>query len=87
MGGLSVRYARELSAQPGLPFAFCATLSVFWIWRLGWQLSYFRLSALAHTRRHTVLHRTLIVVCSAIALGYAVPVVRAVQVAATSTAR
>jgi len=40
IGAISIFYARELSESNGLAFGFCFSYSIFWIWRLIWQVTY-----------------------------------------------
>ena len=42
IGGLTIGYANELSRSTGMAFGFNLGLSLFWLWRLVWQLIYFR---------------------------------------------
>ena len=42
LGALSLVYARELSASIGLSGGLNVLLSMFWLWRLVWQLVYFK---------------------------------------------
>jgi hypothetical protein len=42
VGALSLIYAGELGASTGLAFGLNLLFSLFWIWRLVWQLYYFK---------------------------------------------
>jgi hypothetical protein len=42
LGGISIVFAREMSQAEGLSLALTGWLSLFWLWRLVWQLVYFR---------------------------------------------
>ncbi|MGH2403186.1 MAG: hypothetical protein ACRDGN_01865 [bacterium] len=42
VGALSLIYAVELGTSTGLAFGFNLLYSLFWIWRLAWQLYYFK---------------------------------------------
>lgn len=75
LGVLSLRYAHELSTRPGLPSAVCLALSAFWLWRLIWQVWYFRPATLEHTTGHLVAHYTLVILFGVLTAGYAAPLV------------
>ena len=42
VGALSLIYAGELGASTGLAFGLNLLFSLFWVWRLVWQLYYFK---------------------------------------------
>jgi len=42
VGALSLMYAGELGASTGLAFGLNLLFSLFWVWRLVWQLYYFK---------------------------------------------
>jgi len=42
IGIITIIYARELSQSYGLAAGFNLFLSFFWLWRLVWQLVYFK---------------------------------------------
>lgn len=76
LGGLTLCYARDLATQPGLPRAFCSALAALWLWRLVWQVWYFRPSVVGRpSRRQWALHGLLIVAFVVLAAGYAAPVI------------
>jgi hypothetical protein len=75
LGGLTLLYARDLSTQPGLPRALCALLSLFWLWRLLWQVWYFRPAGITYPTHKLVLHAVLIGLFLVLTVGYAAPLV------------
>ncbi|MEN6617556.1 MAG: hypothetical protein ABFD12_13450 [Syntrophorhabdus sp.] len=74
IGGLSLIYACELSRSAGLAFGLNIALSAFWIWRLIWQLTYFKSSK---GRRQPAINIILIVVFFLLAIAYMIPPVLA----------
>ena len=42
LGAISIGFAGELSRARGLALAIDGLLSLFWLWRLVWQLIYFK---------------------------------------------
>jgi hypothetical protein len=75
LGGLTLLYAQDLSTQPGLPRALCALLALIWLWRLLWQVWYFRPAGRRYPTRQLVLHAGLILMFLVLAVGYATPLV------------
>ena len=71
VGALSLIYAGELGTSTGLAFGFNLLYSLFWIWRLVWQLYYFR----GKTGQRVPLVGVLMVVWFALLAGaYLLPV-------------
>jgi hypothetical protein len=42
LGAMSIAFANELSQAQGLSLGLTVMLSLFWLWRLVWQLTYFK---------------------------------------------
>ena len=70
-GMISLLYCKELARCHGLAFGVCLFYSLFWLWRMVWQIVYFHPSG----KRHVWLHRVLIAVFLVLWLAYALPVV------------
>ena len=66
IGILSLVYARELSECTGISFGFNVAISVFWLWRVVWQIFYFK---------GKTIHYILIAVFLILSATYSVPVV------------
>lgn len=76
-GVLTLRYA-PLLAQPGeAAWVICLSFGAFWLWRLLWQLFYFRPSRLQPKRSLLVLHYALVVLFALLTAGYGAPLVGA----------
>lgn len=75
MAWVSVRYPGELSRGEGLGGALAAMLAAFWLWRLVWQLVYFRPARLQPARRMLLFHYAWVVLFVLLATAYSVPVV------------
>lgn len=72
IAALSLFYAGELSRSTGLAFGFNLGFALFWIWRLIWQIYYFR-------DLKGTLHYILIVYFLLLALCYLLPVVSSMR--------
>lgn len=66
IGLLSLIYAKELSESNGISFGLNLIISAFWLWRLCWQIFYFK---------GKLMHFALIVVFSLLFIAYLIPVV------------
>ena len=73
LGILTIRFSSQLSQPTEIASAICLALSLFWGWRLIWQIIYFRPSKIEHDNKLLVLHYSLIVMFSLLALFYAAP--------------
>jgi len=67
VGALSLIYAGELGTSTGLAFGFNLLCSGFWIWRLVWQLYYFK-------RRVSVVNVLMVVWFALLGGAYLLPV-------------
>jgi hypothetical protein len=74
IGGLSIMYACELSRSVRLAFGFNVALSAFWIWRMVWQLTYFKSSK---GKKQPAINIVLIIVFFLLAIAYSIPPVLA----------
>lgn len=75
MGALSLRFPGELTRGGGLGGALGAMLAGFWLWRLGWQVVYFRPSRLRMPPSRLVVHYGWITLFALLASAYSAPVV------------
>lgn len=71
---VSLRYPEELSRRAGLGGTITAALAAFWLWRLVWQVVYFRPGKLEVARRWLVFHYAWSALFAALTLAYAWPV-------------
>lgn len=65
-GFLSLIYAKELSECNGISFGLNLMFSIFWLWRAGWQIYYFK---------GKVMHYVLIAIFSLLFISYLIPIV------------
>lgn len=74
VGALTLRYS-ELLSQPTEPASvLCASLSLFWSWRLLWQLTYLKPSRAGRNSRLLVLYYAFILFFAFLVLAYGAPV-------------
>ena len=66
IGLVSLIYAKELSECNGISFGLCLSLAIFWLWRAGWQVYYFK---------GKTMHYVLIIVFLLLCISYLLPVV------------
>ena len=66
IGLLSLIYAKELSECIGISFGLNLMISVFWFWRAGWQIYYFK---------GKTMHYALITVFSLLFITYLIPII------------
>jgi hypothetical protein len=74
-GVLTIRYSSQLSQPTEIASAICFTLSLFWGWRLNWQIIYFKPSKIPHDNKLLFLHYSLIVMFSVLVIAYAAPLI------------
>lgn len=70
LGGLSLVYACELSRSAGLAFGLNVGLSLFWMWRTIWQLTYFKS---AKGKKPPAISIILTIIFFLLAIAYAIP--------------
>lgn len=73
VGALTFRYAALLSQPTEVASVVCLSLFLFWCWRLIWQVLYFKPSKIEHDRRLLALHYVLVLLFTALAIGYGAP--------------
>ncbi len=71
---VSLRYPEELSRGAGLGGTLAALLAAFWLWRLAWQVVYFRPRRLQLRLRWVVLHYGWIALFALLAVAYSAPI-------------
>lgn len=72
IGLISIVYANELSQSKGLAHGFNILLTLFWIWRVIWQFTYFKREKTKKLPFIAILVSTLFVLLS---ISYLIPVV------------
>jgi hypothetical protein len=74
VGVLTLRYS-ELLSQPTEPASvLCASLSLFWTWRLLWQVTYLKPSPIRHDGRFLALHYVFTSLFAFLVIAYGAPV-------------
>ena len=66
IGLLSLIYAQELSECIGISFGLNLMISIFWLWRAGWQIYYFK---------GKTMHYALIAIFSSLFITYLIPII------------
>jgi|ERR1035438_3504007 hypothetical protein len=74
VGALTLRYSELLSQSTEPASVLCVALSLFWSWRLLWQLAYFKPSQVEHNSRLLILHYILTLFFAFLAMAYGAPV-------------
>ena len=69
---LSLVFARELASCTGIALGLNLLFSSFWIWRMVWQIIYFRPSGRI---RFVIIHYTLTVYFALLAVAYLIPLI------------
>ena len=69
---MSIVFATELSQAKGLSLGLTVMLSLFWLWRLVWQLTYFKRD---RGQRIPPMAVFMILVFSLLFVAYGLPVV------------
>jgi hypothetical protein len=73
IGFLTFHYAGLLAQPAEAAAVICIVLTMFWLWRLLWQVFYFRPSRLKPQRALLALHYLLVIVFSLLTAGYGAP--------------
>ena len=71
---VSLRHSEELSRGAGLAGTLTALLAAFWLWRLVWQVVYFRPRGLHLGRRWVVFHYGWIALFGMLTFAYSLPI-------------
>jgi hypothetical protein len=71
---VSLRFSDELSRGTGLGGTITALLAAFWLWRLAWQLAYFRPRRLPLGRRWVLFHYGWVALFLMLAVAYSGPI-------------
>jgi hypothetical protein len=66
IGLISILYAGELSECVGISFGLNLMISIFWLWRAGWQIYYFK---------GKTMHYALIAIFSLLFITYLIPII------------
>ncbi len=69
---LTFFYASQLSTSKGISLGINVILSLFWLWRTGWQILYFKPDKKS---KFLIMHYILIIVFFLLFLSYTVPIV------------
>jgi hypothetical protein len=80
IGALTFRYAALLSQATEVASVVCLSLFIFWLWRLIWQLLYFKPSKIEHDLGLLTLHYVLVLLFAALAVGYVLPLAASTRV-------
>ncbi len=75
LGVLTIRFSSQLSQHTEIASAICLALSLFWGWRLIWQVIYFKPSTIEHDKKLLMLHYSLITMFGVLAIAYAAPLI------------
>lgn len=70
---LSFAYLDELADPKGLAFGITITYSAFWLWRLIWQITYFKPKKAKPGNKRPLLHYILLFVFALLFIDYLVP--------------
>lgn len=70
---ISFAYAEELAASQGLAFAINSCLALFWLWRMVWQVYYFRFKIPGKRTGVSYLKHIMTLWFFALFVAYAVP--------------
>jgi hypothetical protein len=71
---LSLVYAEELSQATGLAFGLVCMYSLFWLWRLIWQIVYFRPPKNSSIQKMPALHYFSIGIFVLLFVAYSIPI-------------
>jgi len=74
VGALTLRYAEMLSRSTEPASVLCVALSLFWAWRLVWQLTYLKPSPLRPDGRLLALYYVFALVFAFLVIAYGAPV-------------
>lgn len=70
---LSFTYLDELANPKGLAFGITITYSAFWLWRLIWQIIYFRPQRPKTGQKRPLLHYILLLIFALLFIDYLIP--------------
>jgi hypothetical protein len=71
---VSLRHSDELGRAAGLGGTITVLLAAFWLWRLVWQLVYFRPRRLEVGRKWIVFHYAWVALFALLTVAYSLPV-------------
>ncbi|MBI5342613.1 MAG: hypothetical protein HZB63_04765 [Deltaproteobacteria bacterium] len=74
VGALTLRYSALLSQSTEPASVLCVSLSLFWSWRLLWQLTYFKPSPIKQDTRFLVMHYAFTLSFAFLVAAYGAPV-------------
>lgn len=74
VGALTLRYAELLSQATEPAAVLCASLSLFWTWRLLWQVVYLKPSGTQRDSRFLALHYVFTLLFAFLVIAYGAPV-------------
>lgn len=74
-GIISISYAKEMSQVVGMGWGITLSLALFWLWRLVWQVIYFRRSKNEFELKLKIFHYLLIIVFTILFIAYILPFV------------
>lgn len=74
MGSLSIFYSEEMGKELGVGFGICIMIASFWLWRAIWQILYFKLPKGPKPKASLLMHYSLTVIFSMLALCYSFPI-------------
>ncbi len=70
---LSFLYFREMASCNGIAFALVICCSVFWFWRVMWQIIYFKIPK--NIEKTPILHYSLILLYGLLFISYTIPII------------
>jgi len=73
-GILSLQFTEDLSAANGLAAGICIFYSLFWLWRLIWQIIYFNPSKMKLDSKLLLTHYMLVSLFAILFVVYGAPV-------------
>jgi hypothetical protein len=71
---LSFVYVDELSQSKGLALGIAGLYALFWLWRMIWQIAYFRPPKGSDIKKLPFIHYFLIVIFALLFIVYGIPV-------------
>jgi hypothetical protein len=74
LGFVSVRHSDELSRGAGLGGTITALLAAFWLWRLAWQVVYFRPRRLNLGGKWVMFHYGWVGLFAMLTVAYSIPI-------------
>ena len=70
-GLVSFVYFKELARAEGLSLGICLALTLFWLWRMIWQVAYF----LPRDKKQMIIHIIVTVVFFLLLISYGLPLI------------